>query len=570
MQSDPGLGGPRCHVRQRCITLLQEAGSRREVIEQVAKLVAGSIVADLNAGTELSNDDLFNYTNEGFVADRPEVLQHLLINAVTTECNTLLRTPAQQANMATYWKTRQARAAAQAIAAIYAGVHGEFRWALAVAHNHFVRPMTQSNLLTDVDAGLIPGGYSSTSLDRRESAMADSVRAEEPSFPEGVDILTTGDNISVKYKPKSTRIGTHREVGIVNNGTAHCLCANGPMVTANYDLAPAHFKPWSEVPLDAYKVQKVARDYDVAHTPGGAVLCETQYIENERDNFAALVGEHFVHIGCGVTEAGAYHDPVVVAARDNPELEPDPTGKAGTAARGARARAAGLKKVCPQCGFEWDVNRRTCSWAAGGCAYALPTLGAVQSAAALAAGPLVGSFAKPAARRFVQGGPKTTEDGQGSAGAVAVPGVPPAAVSSPPTAPSPVTKRVVKMIMPLILCNPNTAVNIAHITDEYMKWLAVTGYVDSEKARREWLIMVRDQGATDIHTFNGRILVLMGAGHLEQCLIKVVCKLAYIFAGEYLVRAPCFVLCASCWTPFHTSFRSSLIVASRRRTCRRR
>ena len=498
--------------------LLASDSGRQKVVEAFAALTAEGMNKDLttDAVKKLSEDIIANYSHASFVADRKRHGAGLLVDYLSAVMRNLsTRNPSSAAasssaaatTISTTIAKRIERGTAQAIAAVYSAIKPSFRWAFAVGRNVVFRSMLTDPFLRDLDHDSVPGGYSRSGLRYVMGKWCENVTYE---YPKDKDVLVTMDNVG-RYRQGSSRVGLTHRVAVVANGLANFLKkGEEEMLQTDYTLSPAQYKHWTTVPEDLMDVEDSARD--------GERQSEHEYLEDEIDSFVHEQLRHVVE-GCERRGDGTLKDALVEEAKDN--AEPDP---------GARRPREQYDKPCKACLYLNEGTRQKCF----ACDARLLTKKEIEQEKAIAAGGIEETFPESAPRRYQ----KTAQVVWGVTFDDSGRRIVDAGVELDVLRDDPPDQVVETMQLPVVPVNPNTTTAINHVMDKYYALLGLRGYTkEGVKPAREWLIVVRDEGATESQSEdNPRVLSLLGSGHEEQVYIKRLCKIAFELGGDFLCK----------------------------------
>ena len=87
--------------------------------------------------------------------------------------------------------------------------------------------------------------------------------------------------------------------------------------------------------------------------------------------------------------------------------------------------------------------------------------------------------------------------------------------------------------IPIQDVDPKGYTNLRWLTNHYAKAAGLRGVVKDEDVVREWMIMIRDLGATEeLEAQLPNVLSIGGRGHLEFSFHHVCCALAYYSCGQ--------------------------------------
>ena len=497
--------------------LLASDSGRQKVVQALSALTAEGITEDLSkdAMNRLSEDDITNYTHGSFVADRKRHGAGLLVDYLHAVMRHLsARQPSSAAASSSAAATtpstnlakRIERGAAQAIAAAYSAVEPSFRWAFAVGRNVVFRSALTDPFLLDLEYDSVPGGYSRTGLRYVMEKWCENVKYE---YPKDKDVLVTMDNVG-RYRQGTSRVGLTHCVAVVSNGLANFLKkGTEKMLQLSYELSPAHYGTWEVVPDGLMDVEVDRRDNEP--------LSERGYLDDEIDNF---IKEQLDHVAtrCEVSADGTFEDELVKDARDHPEPYP-----------GDRRERDPYTKTCLNCLTENAGGKQKCL----GCKASLPTKYEQDQRLAQDAGGIEEIFPAPAPRQYK----KTTQVVRGvsfdDSGRMIVD----AGVELDALRDDPQDQHVDTRQLPVVPVNPNTKTAITHVMGKYYELLGLRNHCKDEECCREWLITVRDEGATETASEeNTRVLSLLGSGHEEQVYIKRLCKIAFELGGDFLCK----------------------------------
>lgn len=494
--------------------LLESDSGRQNVVRAIAALTATGIREDLSTDAEknIEEDDIADYTHESFVANRVQHGGGLLVEYLSAVMHNLSSgTAASSSAAATAPSTtlgkRVKRGAAQAIAAMYSAVDPSFRWAYAVGRNVVFRSALTDPFLQDVEYDSVPGGYSRSGLRYVMDKWCKNVKY---TYPEDKDVLITMDNVG-RYRQGSSRVGLTHRVAVVANGLVNTLKKGTErMLQGTYTLSPALYQPWNVVPENLMDVEDSRRD--------GERQSEREYLEDEIDTYIHEQLEHVI-AGCKRRDDGTLEDGLVEEAKVRPEPVP-----------GARRERDPYTKVCKRCLHQNEGSKQKCF----ACDHGLPTKKEMEQEKRLTAGGIEEVFPEAAPRRYQ----KTTQVVRGVSFDDSGRKIEDAGVELDALRDEFPDQIVETMQLPVVPVNPNTTTAIKHVMDRYYQLLGLRGYTkESVTPAREWLIVVRDEGATESKSEeNPRVLSLLGSGHEEQVYIKRLCKIAFELGGDFLCK----------------------------------
>jgi hypothetical protein len=426
-------------------------------------------------------------------------------------------------------EARSARLKATMTDATYASASAHYSSIFATLEALYVKCKTNSREVVDVVSGRSPGGPSYTKLQDMCEAWVDTWESE---FKLDADtmLLLLMDNVG-RYKTGTGRIGDAGtlKAAVVTNAAAAIFrdCENLQRTAA---LSPANWeKQWRDTPATIFDLETEPRE--------GEQRSEVEILKAQRNSHQLQCFASIDATKDPVT--GAWSDPIV---EEYPRVDLSELAAAQAAEVAAEERlqtrdghSALLRdaKICPACETPWFKYKGKC----GLCGEKLPGIDDFRAAAGgPAAAPTMTEFPTSGAPRQYEE-PETRVESVDEFGHLRT--RPRAGETDSPDASG--SGRPQIQTLPFEPVNPAGVANITYMVNKLatianLRGAAgVDGVVDEELIR-EWLIIIRDFGATenlDLQIPN--ILSLLGAGHEEMAYLRVVSKLVYILCGGDLM-----------------------------------
>ena len=397
----------------------------------------------------------------------------------------------------------------------------------------YVKCKTNSREVVEAVSGRTPGAPSYTKLQTMCKAWVDTW---ESAFKLDADtmLLMLMDNVG-RYKTGTARIG---DTGTLKSATvtnaAGVLFRDGDNLQRRAALSPSCWeKEWRDVPTTFFELETEPRE--------GEERGEADILKAQRDSY---VLQCFAELDATKDPDNVgWSDPIVKAY---PRLDQEALA-AALAVEEAEAEEAEARvqtqdgvnavvrdvKVCPGCDVPFYKSKTKCHL----CDTALHGIEQYRAEmGGAAAAPQFASFPQPGDPRHYSERESIAEyvDDDGKLRSTTRVGETAEAEASTSAAPQIQT-------LPFMDLNPSGLANISYIIQKLSTIANLRGAPDVDDVRdaaliREWLIIVRDFGATeslDVQIPN--ILSLLGPGHEEMAYLRVVSKLVYILCGGDLM-----------------------------------